>query len=646
MNRIAFVICFFLFYLNSSAQNFEWASAGSNFHTGFNHSCVTIDGRLVAGLQYEMPSFRNGNENMVLNSGTGKPFELNPYTSQLLIVCYDSQGEIIWKIEGSEKFGSAQLMGISSYPDGNVVVAFRTNYINRSFRRTNLQRDSSYTDYKVNSEDFEKTVFFAIVDKYGDIREITAVTGLPFGDWEGFEVSPDLGFVISLPNSEKIIDSKGTSKTLAFNSTIKLNSKFNLGWHHKVTYSDKSCCSYYSPASAMTVGANGDVFISGTIRNGYTVERKKLREVPALDDANKNNPPYESYLGCLSSAGNLKWVKYSGAKSFIYDLSVKNNHLVIGGKIQLAKKMFDVQVDTTEQKKAFIMSLNLDGKIEWLNSFNAEEIKSICQDEDNNVFGVFRSKRGAGMSPIKIGTDTISNSYERIIIGSFSEQGKYRWNKFSNANMSINRLTKLHSDLCGNLYYTGEMWFSLPVNMSLFDGAITSCRGYGGAPLAAKIRTTIPDELLAMNMGISKQFRVKATKDKLVDGEKFETRKGIPNQRIELPENSSSTAIDTLRSGRELSCIPMPFPWKIDAFPVPTNGQLTLRISLSYTDPKVKVDLFDSKGTYIRPLMPLKLKDAGEFYLQVDLTDLSSGVYVAVLKGSSFGASCRIVVVK
>jgi hypothetical protein len=646
MNRITLVVCFLFFYLNSIAQNFEWASAGSNFHTGFNHSCITIDGRLVAGLQYELPSFRNSDDKLILNSGTGKPFEFNYYTNQLLLFCYDSHGDVVWKIEGSEVFGSAILMGISSYPDGNVLVAFRTNYINRQFRRTNLHRDSSYFDNKIRDQDFEKSVFFATIDKSGSVKEITAVEGLPFGDWEGFEVTPDLGLVITLPNNQKMIDSKGSSKTIAFNSTIKLNRKLNLEWHHKVTYSDKSCCSYYSPASAMTVGANGDVFIAGTIRNGYTVDGKKLREVPILGDANKNNPPYESYLGCLSSAGKLKWIKYSGAKSFIYDLSVKNNHLVIGGKIQLAKKMFDVKVDTTEQKKAFIMSLDLNGNIEWLNSFNAEEIKSICQDEQNNIFGVFRSKRGAGMKPLKIGGDTISNSYERIIVGSFDEKGKYRWNKFSNANMSLNTHTKLRSDLCGNLYYTGEMWFSLPVNMSLFDGAITSGRGYGGAPLAARIRTTIPDELIAMNLGISKEFRVKSTKDKLVDGKQFDTRNGVINQRDGIPENSSSAAIDTLRSGRELSCIPMPFPWKIDAFPVPTNGQLTLRISLSYTDPKVKIDLFDSKGAFIRSLMPVQLKDAGEFDLPIDISDLSTGVYVAVLKGSSFGASCRIVVVK
>lgn len=646
MTRIVIFFCLFLNCYHTIAQNFEWASAGSNFHTGFNHSCITIDGRLVAGLQYEMPSFQNGNDKMVLNSGTGKPFEFNPYTSQLLIVCYDSHGEMVWKIEGSEKFGSAQLMGISSFSDGNIVVAFRTNYINRPFRRTNLQRDSSYTDYKVNGEDFEKTVFFAIIDKYGDIREVTAVTGLPFGDWEGFEVSPDLGLVISLPSNEKIIDSKGASKTVAFNSTIKLNNRYNLGWHHKVTYSDKSCCSYYSPASAMTVGANGDVFISGTIRNGYTVDGRKLREVPVLDATNKNNPSYESYLGCLSSDGKLKWIKYSGAKSFIYDLSVKNNHLVIGGKIQLARKMFDFQVDTTEQKKAFIMSLDLDGKIEWINSFNAEEIKSICQDDENNVFGVFRSKRGAGMSPIKIGTDTISNSYERIIIGSFDVQGKYRWNKFSNANMSINTHTKLRSDLCGNLYYTGEMWFSLPVNMSLFDGAITSGRGYGGAPLAARIRTTIPDDLIALNQGISSQIRLRERNRKSSISNRSNSSKGSEIQNKGVSTNTVSIEIDTLRSGRNLSCIPMPFPWKIEAFPVPTDGRLTLRISISYTDPKVTVDLFDSKGAFIRSLLPLQLKDAGEFELPVDLSDLSSGVYVAVLKGSSFGASCKIIIAR
>jgi hypothetical protein len=182
--------------------------------------------------------------------------------------------------------------------------------------------------------------------------------------------------------------------------------------------------------------------------------------------------------------------------------------------------------------------------------------------------------------------------------------------------------------------------------MALLDGAIASGRGYGGAPIAARLRTTIPDELLTINKSLVQTIQLKNNERKKKKVEKIEEASGTRNSPDQTNNTSVSAGKDTLESGRQLSCVAMPFPWKIEAYPIPTRGPITLKSSLSYTDPKVKIDLYDSKGAFLRNILPVQLKDAGEFELNVDLSDLAAGVYITVLKGSSFGASCRIIVTK
>lgn len=642
MFQSSYLLMSFLLWMLSNAtifaQNFEWASSGSNLFSGFTHSCVTIDGRLIAGMNYDQPSNHLNNDDVLLNSGTGKAFVFNRYDSQILIACYDQKGDIVWIIEGHKQLGDGTLLGITSMPDGNVIVAFRSHNIRIPFKKI----ESLKTPEITNQNDISEFVFFSVISKSGSIKETYAVVGIPNNEWSDFQVSPDLGFVINQPTSERRKNEKGVEKTVAFNSTIKLKKDFSIDWHHQVLYTSESCCSFYVPASKIAIGENGDIYICGNIRIGYTVEGAKERQVPILDTPSQFNPPYESYVGCLSPTGKLKWVKYSGAKSLIYDISVKSKHLVLSGRVNLAKNFFGQKIDTSFQKRAFLTSFDLNGNTEWLKTFNAEEINSICQDEDNNVFAVFRSKQSKGMVPLKIGNDTLSDSYQKIIVGSFDEGGGFRWTKLSNANISTNSETRIHSDLCGNLYYTGEMWFVLPINMALLDGAITSGKGYGGAPIAARLRTTIPDELLALNQGLVQTIKLK--NQARTKNLKRDSKVNNSNSNNQIQVNNPDS--DSIKSGRELSCISMPFPWKIEAFPVPTNGPLTLRVSLSYTDPYVKIDLFDMKGAFIKNLMPIQLKDAGEFEFTLDAFELSSGVYLAVLKGSSFGASCKFIVSK
>jgi hypothetical protein len=241
-----------------------------------------------------------------------------------------------------------------------------------------------------------------------------------------------------------------------------------------------------------------------------------------------------------------------------------------------------------------------------------------------------------------IGKDSIPDAYERVIVASFDEKGNYRWNKISRAMLSIDSHSKIHNDECGNLYFTGEMWYSLPVNMSLFDGAIVRGKGYGGAPLAARIRTTIPDELLALNMNLSQSLQIKMRekiKEKNSSNNSIKL-KDAPVLSDSLSYSSSNAQPDPVHANR---CVPIPFPWSLVLFPNPTDGQFTARATISYCDSHVGVELWDAKGAFVKQLSAPHMQLAGSFDVEGAINDLAAGVYIVVLKGSNSAVSERLV---
>jgi len=122
------------------------------------------------------------------------------------------------------------------------------------------------------------------------------------------------------------------------------------------------------------------------------------------------------------------------------------------------------------------------------------------------------------------------------------------------------------------------MWYVLPANMSLFDGAIVRGRGYGGAPLAARIRTTIPDNLLALNVSLQHSITVKQ-RDKTEKSGLYPPKgikRGATNQ---VNQSTNGLTADTVKSGRGLFCVPIPYPWKLSVFPNPSKGPITLGLT-------------------------------------------------------------------
>jgi hypothetical protein len=581
---------------------------------------MTPDGRLVTGGYYEQPSYQLGEGGPEIYSGLGEAFPLSGYGSQLFVACYSEDGEIDWFVTGQHIRGSA-LLGLAARANGDILIAYSLRGYNQGYfeyldASLRPETDSFLHDpYAKNNIDLDEMVGFSIVSANGTVSRPFAIKNLPLSDWTSFNASPDGGFVISSWDYDNKDDTH--PKTEGYNLTTKIGPDFRIVWQHKVRYISESCCTFMESACKSAVAPNGDVYVSGNVYKGVRPDGAPDKMAPILDEVSQYNQPYESYIARFSAAGKLQWIKYTGAKTLISDIATDGDQIVLGGKLILVNKILGFKPDTTEGKACFLANLRPDGKLNWLQTFNGQDIEAVSINNEKQIFAAFESVRGRGMEPIKIGTDTIPDSYKAVIVACFDAKGKYLWYKTSRSMLSRPSNANLLNDRCGNLFFTAEMWYVLPANLNIFDAAFVKGRGYGGAPLAAKIRTTIPDEVLALNVA-----------NQVVD-----TVQTIPNQSDE-PRN------------QPIFCASIPYPWILQLFPNPSSGLFSARCTVSYTDSKVRLELHDMKGVFIRELMSARTVEAGTFDHACDISDLPAGNYIVMLRGSGKAAVTQLLVLQ
>lgn len=645
--------CSILLLMSSmlQAQNFEWAASASRIFTGFHLSAVSNDGRLVAAGQYYRPDYNPmpGPTEFYDGSGGSVPFQAG--NNQFFVVSYDYKGQIEWTLYGADRFNGGTIHGLSIRANGNTIIQFRSNYVPDCHRFIDpisgkeLKTDSLFTDLSSyeSQANFRRFEYFVELSPKGTVRDITGVL-LPSADeWSALNVLNDDGYLLAFSADVKAIDVQGRSRDVMHNFTLKLNKNFKQEWKHATMYLDSSCCSVMEHRSGAAVADDGSILVFGSFRDGVRIAGQpdfRLKEEPGSPKGLR----YGSYIAKLGADGKPEWVRYSEGKSVISSASVNSGRIYFGGEVLYSQRLFGSNADTSGQKRAFLGCFSSSGELLWKQTFNAKNTQSVCNDQEGNVFISLRSQQRKGMAPLKIGSDTIPDSYESVVVASFDLDGNYRWYRTSKARMSINTVSHLHTDWCGNLYFTGEMWYVLPVNMSVFDGAFVRGSGYGGAPIAAKIRTTIPDELMTLNVELSQKFefqrRERKQKPLRINSKQAD---GTTNSLVNTIQHDSTLAANV---GRGSVCTPIPFPWNIVAFPNPATGPVTVRMNTSYADPAVGLILTDSKGALVRVLMPNQFKDAGQTDFSTDLSGLSAGLYFIVMRGTASAATFPIVVQK
>lgn len=336
---------------------------------------------------------------------------------------------------------------------------------------------------------------------------------------------------------------------------------------------------------------DGTVYLGGTFKGGGTFGGTRKIVADELIDEN-GQQSFETYLAAYSPQGKLRWVKTSANRAYFHAIAANNRGVFVGYNVIDANESFGEKIDTTGDKTMVISHFDKKGKLDWSKSTGTDRSEDLKLDRENNLYilGTFRNRSGCFTKSGVIGTDTLAKN-NKVFIARFSEKGEYQWVK--EANIPIHTRSnpfRLHMDNCGNMYLTGYLSFGMKTPMSLWDKAFLKGMGYGGAPLVARFKNT-------------------------------------------LPKNMEKTE----------SCVISPGPWKIRNYPNPFKYATTFEYSLSYAD-KASIEIYSLNGQLVQTLFSNKDHTVGKHEFQLS-NALSTGTYLVVIKGTETIATCKISVI-
>jgi len=591
-----------LITLFSFSQHFEWAASATNIDLRYSFASIDINNNIVVGGE----GVRNytHREKSEIFDGSGIAVNIDNFFSQKeTIISYSTTGNINWSKTLDSRY--VKLYGISHTNDNTVLLLhLKRSYYDKSNNKSygiipelNIERDdlieSGYYLIFLNSEGNLLRYSFIFQDKKIDISSFVSYNN------KGFLIS---GFA----NPGKILENfpneagKGGGDFLMM---IDLNGKVN--WLEIISYKKETCCSYFSNMCKIAVAPNGTIYLGGTYYEGGVFGNTKTIVSPNNSTETKNRP-YEAYVAAYTAEGKLLWVETSIQKASFSSIAANNNGVFISYRLNFTNTAFKNKFDTTFNKSVVISHFDNKGKLKWSSNNNTDQIHDIKTDSDNNIY-ILGTSSYRQVHNI-VGNDTLKKS-DKVYIARFSEKGQYQWIKTANIPITTqNEPFNFFMDNCNNFYLTGTLWFVLPANMSIWDKAFLKGTGYGPAPLISRFNNTIPESVAERIMNENKV--------------KKESKKDIENT----------------------ICIISPGPWKIRNYPNPFTDNTTIEFTLSYSD-YITIDIFDTNGKLIMNLISDMKYETGTHTVKFS-KPLSSGLYIAGLKGTAAYASCMLSVSK
>ena len=640
------VIAFlFMVFMQAEAQHFNWASTGMGLATGVHSSAYSRRGELLIAMDYSKPSYYPFDSRIVMYSNADDSLDLGYFMNEFLFVAYDVKGHFIYNKKGSDFGEHFDLFGIAALSTGNFVLAYRAlkipgdvpiyekdgtisnkkmipSWVSRDALSKNINFDGTHT-YTGDA------MLFTVLSPQGEVIDTHAMIGFDRYIWKSFSGTLDGGLMIGLSEHRLEKTEFGYSSWVQYDCVIKLKSDLHIAWSHDTKEICETSNGSYIPGMRSVASDDNQYFSVGTMHGKIHAEGSPVHEVQGRCEtiSEKEDPGYEAYVNCISEDGNLLWVKFSGSPVIFDDVTAARNHIFISGRLICSDRVFGNVVDTTSEKKTFIVCLDYTGNVRWINTYHARQICRLDADESGKMNAFFHTMDVEGDLPLVIGQDTLQGFYCQIIVASFSENGNALWTKTSNVPMSSNGVeeTQLYHDGCGNVFVVGSMWFVGSAGFSCFDAAFVNGQGYAGAPLVAMIQTTIPPENLALfahHDEASKNFNFTVE--------------------VSNDEEKSMAEVNEI----EEQCIPISKPWRITVMPNPTDGKYAAKIELSYAAKNVNVDVYTTMGSHIKNIFRSDILDEQTLMLEDDISELPAGAYLLIVQGEGGAASARFIKTK
>lgn len=635
MQRIILALVSICMLNDSEGQHFSWAVAAFGVSTGIEFSAQNAGGDILLSMDYFTPDYYPFEKRFVILGAKGDSLDLGTPPQGNVLIAMNKDGHFLYSRSCSHFGTNFQMFGLASLSNGHFVMAYKTEMVpgdvlifERDGSVSTITQIPSWKKMALMGKNINfdgvntwtgDALVFAELSSGGEILRISAIRGFERQECRAFEGTSDGGLMISRRENRFEKGLNGYNTWVKYDCIMKINASFQFEWQHDTKEVSNTSLGSYIP-STRAAQANQRIYSIGNMREGIMPQGAPLHWAlhPPYPDQAEQQVGLDSYLNCLTLDGQLLWVKYAESSTIFDDVTADRSHVYVSGRMLNTDFVFGIKQDTTSNKKCFISCMDNSGRVAWVKTFHAQQIPTLDADELGHLNAHFHTQILENTPPLILGQDTISKSYHQLIVCGFDQNGEVRWSKSSTVPMASNGIetTKLFHDDCGNVYVAGTMWFILPASYACFDASFVKGAGYGGAPLVAKIQTTIPSENLALMSSIESTIHIPF----------FDTQSSKEKYQSMINE-----------------CVPITEPWHVKVMPNPTSGNYQAEVYLSYPAEEVRVELYSAQGDFIKSLFSSDFRTAGKIHIEDNISNLSNGVYLLIVQGRGGAASARLV---
>lgn len=635
-------------YSSTFSQHFEWAASMGKAQTEILSSVIDNEGNITQVVSWQTSYITNYSEAYFIFDAYGDTIKLKETRpSQLVVVQFDKNGKHKWNKSVFNFFarGVTEDVNLAVSESGDISLFLYSDYFygvreqkledilkKNNFKRNlnSFERNEKPNSQEPVNEDFLEEWLGLVEFKFnkdGELIDLKRIFSQDLVELHNVQTTKDGGCILLCSSSDDIVleGVKINADKAGAYILIKLDNNRTVQWVKPFYFLKESCCTYSIPYPHIKQSPNGNIFIAGVMHGGIIFPNGEKVDFKTDPDPKKQRQQAQGFVAAFNSGGKMLWQKTSGGRNTIHSLYVNDKTIFISGKSRANPKVFGKQADTTRGKNGFVLAIGAKkGKSKWLQSNSTNGFVTLTQDTEGNIYGLaeYSAHKHAKLSmkePCVFETDTLKNYYQRTIIASYDNKGKYRWMKSSTGLLfqRSHHYNLLIND-CNNLFLTGSVFAGMKIPSQYIDGAFMKGEAYGSMAYLSKIKnnTNQLDTNAQVKQDTAKSnplFQYREVAGKAIEGQK--------------------------------GCGVSPGPWEMVVYPNPFTGQATIKIKTTFDDNNVNLLIMDMKGQTISSIFnDMKLEQGVYTYpINAPALNMSKGQYLVVLRGSATILSERIV---
>jgi len=258
-------------------------------------------------------------------------------------------------------------------------------------------------------------------------------------------------------------------------------------WADAISFNGESCCSRFSIATQLEVDAQGNSFFAGSYQVGATFGGEQAVLAPVtIEEQQKKQEGYETYVAAYASDGTFNWVRTSGCKGLVGGLAVDDKQVYLGYGYT-GSTSFGKNVEVAEGRNSAVVAFNKKGKVKW--HFLAKGTLNAMAFDPNGSVIVGGEVSNIKKEPEEMYPNVFVARTDHMLTTAISVKGKLVYAKtnrllISTSNTGLN----MEVDAAGNVFYSGLIWCTLNLNLTMLDSILPEDDCGGGTQFLIRIK--------------------------------------------------------------------------------------------------------------------------------------------------------------